>query len=802
MKTAKEAIKYYCVVTGKDYSEFYTNLDASISAENKTNEQWLISKLVDVIVASGTSIEELKANKDTVKMEFDNDTRVNAGEYYTPEDWCAEARKYFDKYIPNWGTDYAVYDGSCYPMNTEIYIRTPKTTISRDNLSDKEELVDGQITYVCGWVKPEDLRETDQILTLSPSDNETTSWCGFYNYFTKLNNDTMVRMYFDADAMEEQGKDPLEFTVTPDHSVWVGSEDFGGYRRMTAQDLYKYWYTHDSEIWMRDKDGLEYLLSEAEIINSKEEVWDLTTYNENHVFLVRQGEMEVFSGNCGVGNLMRSATNHKRENLFYSSLQQDDIDMLKSNPEFNGATIFQLDFLEGIDYDMANLEFFDKLPENLQDIIKNDKPLIFYMNPPYKAGSAATGTDVNKYMQSIGLGRSSNDLYNQFMWRVTTLVDRFNLSNCYFGCFGPTTFFTNASAQPLVTEFEHCFEFIDGMCLAAYEFSDIGEGIQWSIAFTLWKARGGYMPEPLHKDIVLERKGRDMNNNIITESKDLYAPPRMKLSDWVKPKDVVLYDRMPMMTSHLTFKGGVVNEKIARRSDKLAKGALGIIMTGNNMSKGSEKSAIMSMPASLQYVSITEENFWRCVASFAFRRWFLSDWTSTKKELSAPSTTVEGYDIWLRNALISFIAEYKVLVSSLRDVEFEGRKVDIHNRLFFISPEEAKEGCHDEKILADIENNKGFNDFMLQQIEESKPYWYPEVLDLYNFCKEYTIFTYDKRKEFEYGGSTECWDASIQQLRAGGVWDAKIDEMFTEKYNTVRDIMRKDMLKFGFIEGV
>lgn len=354
----------------------------------------------------------------------------------------------------------------------------------------------------------------------------------------------------------------------------------------------------------------------------------------------------------------------------------------------------------------------------------------------------------------------------------------------------------------MVTEFEHCFEFIDGMCLAAYEFSDIGEGIQWSIAFTLWKARGGYMPEPLHKDIVLERKGRDMNNNIITESKDLYAPPRMKLSDWVKPKDVVLYDRMPMMTSHLTFKGGVVNEKIARRSDKLAKGALGIIMTGNNMSKGSEKSAIMSMPASLQYVSITEENFWRCVASFAFRRWFLSDWTSTKKELSAPSTTVEGYDIWLRNALISFIAEYKVLVSSLRDVEFEGRKVDIHNRLFFISPEEAKEGCHDERILADIENNKGFNDFMLQQIEESKPYWYPEVLDLYNFCKEYTIFTYDKRKEFEYGGSTECWDASIQQLRAGGVWDAKIDEMFTEKYNTVRDIMRKDMLKFGFIEGV
>ena len=72
---------------------------------------------------------------------------------------------------------------------------------------------------------------------------------------------------------------------------------------------------------------------------------------------------------------------------------------------------------------------------------------------------------------------------------------------------------------------------------------------------------------------------------------------------------------------------------------------------------------------------------------------------------------------------------------------------------------------------------------------------------LYNFCKEQVIFTYDKRKDYDYVGSIECWDASIQQLR-GGVWDSKIDEMFTEKYNKVRDIMRKDMLKFGFIEGV
>lgn len=793
MKVAKEAIKYYCIVTGNDYSEFYTKLDNAISSEVKDNEQWLISKLVDVIVASGTSVEELKANKDTVKMEFDNDTRVNAGEYYTPEDWCVEARKYFDKYIPNWGTDYAVYDGSCYTMDTEVYIRRgvpTKEEYAKKGIKELKRSDKGYTKYFVGWVDVKDLRQSDEILTINPVTGKK-DWSNYYNYFEKDYHGDMIEFTVNDKSIKVTADHRVAYKLSEDSKIVVDK----AYKVFTeiCKENDIYFVTPDDKCVKVDKVSL--------VENYNDKVWDLTTINSNHIFVVRHDGLSIFSGNCGVGNLMRSATNHKRENLFYSSLQQDDIDMLKSNPEFEGATIFQLDFLEGIDYDLANLEFFSRLPENLQDIIKNDKPLIFYMNPPYKAGTAAVGTDVNKYMQSIGLGRSSNDLYNQFMWRVMTLVDRFNLSNCYFGCFGPTTFFTNASSQPLIHELEHCFEFIDGMCLAAYEFSDIGEGIQWSITFTLWKARGGYMPEALHKDIVLERKARDMNNNIIVESKDLYAPPRMKLSEWVKPKDVVIYDRMPLMTSHLTFKGGVVNEKIARRSDKLAKDALGTMMLGNNMSKGSEKSAIMSMPPTLQYTSITKENFWRCVASFAFRRWFLSDWTSTKKELSAPSASVEGYDIWLRNALVSFIAAYKALVSSLRDVEFEGRKVDIHNKLFFISPEEAKAGCHDPKIIEDIEKNSGYNEFMLQQIEESKPYWYPEVLDLYNFCKEYVIFTYDRRKDFNYVGSTECWDASIQQLR-GSVWDAKIDEMFTEKYNKVREIMRKDMLKFGFIEGV
>lgn len=524
---------------------------------------------------------------------------------------------------------------------------------------------------------------------------------------------------------------------------------------------------------------------------------------EAHKYLTKyipnwREDYNVWEMSCGSGNLIRTAK-IKPEHLYASTLQEDDIILIRNTPELEGCNAFQCDFLADIDYDIYNTDFLNKLPSRLREIIVNDEPLLIFANPPYKTGSAKA-TDVGRHMCDIGLGRPAYDIFYQFCWRVMTFVSMFNLTNCYYGFFGPLTFFTGAGANVLLTEFEHCFEFLDGMCISAQEFSDTSQSILWGIGFTLWKARGGYQQEQNHKDILLEKKYLLPDGGVGCEGRILYAPPREKLSDWVAPTDVAFYNNAPLMTSHLTFKGSEVFDKVAPKSGRLADNALGTLMIGNTLTRSADQSAILSMPATIQYVSITEENFWRCVSSYTFRRTIDAGWAIAKKEISAPDTTIEGYDLWLKNALVMFLFEYKSMMSSLRDVQWGGyNNYVIRNKLFYLTEDEIRENCHDEVILRDLEQYPLENQFMLERIKECEPYWSPEVRALYDWCKNYTLFTFDKRKDVNYKGSLNCADAGFQQIRTGGVWDDKLSDELTKVIVQARDYMRSDLDKFGFV---
>lgn len=570
-------------------------------------------------------------------------------------------------------------------------------------------------------------------------------------------------------------------------------------------------------------------------VDYSDNVWDLTTSNDSHIFLVRRNGKPIFSKNCGSGNLIRTAKINP-EHLFASSLQADDINLINSTPELKGCTAFQLDFLSDYDITFSNFisPFTDKLPEKLQDIINNDKPLIFLCNPPYKTGQA-NATAVGKYMNSGKLSLYNNtdfskpsyDLFYQFCFQVMNLVAQHKLKNVYYCVFGPLTWFTGAGANILLKQFEHCFEFIDGMCISAQEFSDTSESILWGISATIWKSRGGYIDTPeeiglktFHKDILLDKKFLTPDGEVGCEGKVLYAPPREKLSEWVVPNDIPTLSlaeqeqiNAPVLTSHLTFKGGSVFEKTAYKTGKILKNALGTLMVGNTLTRSADQSAILSCPTTIQYVSITKENFWRCIASYAFRRTIDAGWAIAKKEISAPDTTVEGYDLWLKNAIVPFLFEYKSMMSSMRGVVWDDQKdlpddvkevITIRNNFFFLTPEEVRANCTDPIILKDLEDNPQTEGqkFMLEVIKECEPYWSPEIKQLYDWCKTYTLATYDARKTVDYKGSLDAWDAGFQQLRAG-LWNAeKLDGELTKLLVQARDYLRKDLNKFGFVSEV
>lgn len=141
-----------------------------------------------------------------------------------------------------------------------------------------------------------------------------------------------------------------------------------------------------------------------------------------------QDEYYIWDCCAGTCNLLANLTNPY--NVWASTLDQPDVNIVhesirNGNMNLLESHVFQFDFLN---------DSFDKLPQNLRDIINDEerrKKLVILINPPYAEAATAktvTGTGANKkdltsantiyeaYGQEIGKAR--NELFALFFIRV------------------------------------------------------------------------------------------------------------------------------------------------------------------------------------------------------------------------------------------------------------------------------------------------------------------------------------------------------------------------------------------------
>ena len=129
---------------------------------------------------------------------------------------------------------------------------------------------------------------------------------------------------------------------------------------------------------------------------------------------------------CGVGNLEVKHSNPR--NIYMSTLDQPDIDVMKATKTCVAAQRFQYDYLNDdiaddgtIDYSLTN-----KVPAGLRQAMAEGRKILVLINPPYaevgtgaasgnKAGVARTkfaATAMSDY------GKASNELFTQFVARI------------------------------------------------------------------------------------------------------------------------------------------------------------------------------------------------------------------------------------------------------------------------------------------------------------------------------------------------------------------------------------------------
>ena len=498
----------------------------------------------------------------------------------------------------------------------------------------------------------------------------------------------------------------------------------------------------------------------------------------------------VWDNSAGTCNLTRD---YYFKELYSSTLEQAELDLsVNYNKE---ATKFQFDFLN---------DPLEKLPQGLKDALEQNKPIIFFMNPPYgRAGKSDDGvgamgikkgsamTMVNEQMKKDKIGACSANLYAQFIYRIMMIKREYNLTNCHIAMFTKTIHLTGTSWKIFRKEFFKDFGFIDACMFNASYFADCSD--KWGISFALWNCGKDSNKEIFIHDLI------DVCEDSIqvVGEKDVYNLDNgIMASNWVNEKPFQGIYEIPTMKSALN---------IGSKSLKSNDSTLSWFTNGNNNPYNNAQDVyIMSLPndRGKTNVPITEDNFERCVSLFAARKLIQDNWINDKDEYMAPDTTHEKWQEFESDSVVYSLFNTSSNQSSLRNVEYKGKRWNIKNEFFWMSKdvmialaeEYSNDYCYNDARVS----NERYVYRLLQGMKLSK-----EARDVLLKATQIVAKSFPYRQMFneehpEY--QVMNWDCGWYQVKAIAKEYLKDDlEEFKALYKKLSEKMLPMVYELGFL---
>ena len=499
----------------------------------------------------------------------------------------------------------------------------------------------------------------------------------------------------------------------------------------------------------------------------------------------------VWDNSAGTKNLTRD---YYFKELYSSTLEQAELDISKQyNKE---ATSFQFDFLN---------DSLDKLPKGLLEAFEQNKPIIFFMNPPY--ATAANGktdseskegcakTAINDEMVKAGFGNGSRNLYAQFLYRIAEIKKQYNLTDCHIGLFSPTLFLSGISYKVFRGYFCKEFAYNSGVQFKASHFADVADN--WGISFSIWNSGETIDKNNFNYNLI---DNIDGEIEVIGE-KDVYNTDGLTTaSDWAKSTSKNEKVEQVYLTSAIKVK-----ESDSFKAYTLKKSIGGFVNSGNNVDKNTQSCYLTCGSISTATGAIThimDDNFDKCTALFAARRLVSCNWVNWADEYLAPNTEHSKWNEFVNDSLIYSLFESKSNQSSLRQVEYKGKLWDIKNEFFWMSREEMKQ----------LANENG-NDVCYQDANVSTDRYVYNLLQNITLSEEAQLVL-DKacelvRKTFKYrmmfdedneNYQINNWDASYYQMKPLWKEYTKDDfEEFKTLYKKLSDKMLPMVYELGFL---
>jgi hypothetical protein len=342
---------------------------------------------------------------------------------------------------------------------------------------------------------------------------------------------------------------------------------------------------------------------------------------------------------AGVGNLEAKHSNLR--NVFMSTLDQADVTIMKSNPAFVGAWIFQYDYLNEDVTDFGEIDYglSHKLPKELSQAIadaregkKGAKPILVLINPPYAeamnvdnmkelGGKADLKKGVAKTRISHGmgdLGYAARELFVQFLHRIMA-----ELPNATLAMFSTLKYVNAPNFEEFRTRWKA--EYLDGFVVHSKSFDGL-KG-DFPIGFLIWDLASKKPAEAIYT-IALDKSG-----DVVGEKTFYRKMEDLPLAEWIVRPRSNRQDAVPLKNALIP----TTSTKDVRGS-KWADGAIGsMIVFGNDLQHAGTTGLLSSGYGNAGAFFVTEQNLRKAAIVFAVRRLIAKTWLNDRDQFLQPT---------------------------------------------------------------------------------------------------------------------------------------------------------------------
>ena len=469
----------------------------------------------------------------------------------------------------------------------------------------------------------------------------------------------------------------------------------------------------------------------------------------------------------------------------------------------------------------------------------NDKPIIFYTNPPYAASGNNVGKSskngvalngVSKIMHSVGLGKPAENIYSAFFYKILMLKEKFNLHNVYISFFCKTQYMTGGPTfHSLKKAIFDKMNFYKGFLINSGEFSDTAKN--WGISFTVLGDKESTLNlkvkpqrENLYPLDVLELQSTGitkLSEHTLTETNS-----RSYLSNWVKnnyrkDRNNDIHSEVLVVTS--AFKAAKNTAKIYYPKNALGyawfkgnlvqysdypKNALGYAWFKGNLVQYSEReTGLFTTDYSRERgIPIIPENFEKCMINFAIRRATNHSWINDKDNYMKPSVDFINNKSAVADCIIYSLFDTYSYQVSLKNILFREKEYSIKNQFFWLSK-------YDIKTMADkykyaemgFQIDDADDRFVYNWLESHKNDISDEGKKVLFWSKQVVQDTFSLRKVLSEDYPEFCfmrWDAGWEQIRRLMNNSTKVESYtkgFVPAFLQLRKKINKYIYEYNFL---